>query len=98
MSVRFVGDVAIVNGTYVMSWKGEKGPVLEKGIFSHVFEHVHNQLALPELTTHGGCGREQRGSGRRSQSKAQRCRAADAHSLGLQGTRQHPAPTSAGQR
>jgi ketosteroid isomerase-like protein len=40
ISVRFVGDVAIVNGTYVMSWKGEKGPVLEKGIFSHVFEHV----------------------------------------------------------
>ena len=42
VSVRFVGDVAIVNGTYVMSWKAEKGPVLEKGIFSHVFEHVHN--------------------------------------------------------
>jgi ketosteroid isomerase-like protein len=42
VSVRFVGDVAIVNGTYVMSWKEEKGPVLEKGIFSHVFEHVHN--------------------------------------------------------
>jgi ketosteroid isomerase-like protein len=40
ISVRFVGDVAIVNGTYVMGWKGEKGPVLEKGIFSHVFEHV----------------------------------------------------------
>jgi ketosteroid isomerase-like protein len=42
ISVRFVGDVAIVNGTYVMSWKGEKGPVLEKGIFSHVFERVHD--------------------------------------------------------
>jgi ketosteroid isomerase-like protein len=42
VSVRFVGDVAIVNGTYVMSWKTEKGPVLEKGIFSHVFEHVRN--------------------------------------------------------
>jgi hypothetical protein len=37
-----VGDVAIVNGTYVMTWKGEKGPVQEKGIFSHVFEHVRN--------------------------------------------------------
>jgi hypothetical protein len=23
-----------------MSWKTDKGPVLEKGIFSHVFEHV----------------------------------------------------------
>jgi ketosteroid isomerase-like protein len=40
VSVRFVGDVAIVNGTYVMTWKTEKGPVLEKGIFSHVFEHL----------------------------------------------------------
>ena len=42
ISVRFVGEVAIVNGTYVMSWKTEKGPFQEKGIFSHVFEHVHN--------------------------------------------------------
>lgn len=40
VSVRFVGDVAIVNGTYVMTYKGEKAPFLEKGIFSHVFEHV----------------------------------------------------------
>jgi hypothetical protein len=39
VSVCFVGDVAIVNGTYVMTWKTDKGPVLEKGIFSHVFEH-----------------------------------------------------------
>ncbi len=42
VSVRFVGEVAIVNGTYVMTWKGEKAPLLEKGIFSHVFEHEHN--------------------------------------------------------
>ena len=42
ISVRFVGEVAIVNGTYVLSWKTEKGPFQEKGIFSHVFEHVHN--------------------------------------------------------
>ncbi len=42
VSVRFVGDVAIVNGTYVMTWKTEKAPFLEKGIFSHVFEHVRN--------------------------------------------------------
>ena len=52
ISVRFVGEVAIVNGTYVMSWKGEKGPVLEKGIFSHVFEHVHdNWLCLNSQRT-----------------------------------------------
>jgi ketosteroid isomerase-like protein len=42
ISVRFVGEIAIVNGTYVLSWKTEKGPFEEKGIFSHVFEHVHN--------------------------------------------------------
>jgi hypothetical protein len=52
VSARFVGDVAIVNGTYVMSWKTEKGPVLEKGIFSHVFEHVRsNWLCLNSQRT-----------------------------------------------
>ena len=42
VSVRLVGEVAIVNGTYVMTWKGEKAPVLEKGIYSHVFARVRN--------------------------------------------------------
>lgn len=52
VSVRFVGAVAIVNGTYVMSWKTDKGPVLEKGIFSHVFEHVRtNWLCLNSQRT-----------------------------------------------
>jgi ketosteroid isomerase-like protein len=40
VSARFVGNVAIVNGTYVTHWKLDKGPVDEKGIFSHVFEHT----------------------------------------------------------
>ena len=40
INVRFVDAVAVVNGTYTMSWKGEKGPVLEKGIYSQVFQHV----------------------------------------------------------
>jgi ketosteroid isomerase-like protein len=52
VTVRFVGDVAIVNGTYVMTWKGDKGPTLEKGIFSHVFEHVRtNWLCLNSQRT-----------------------------------------------
>jgi len=52
VSVRFVGDVAIGNGTYVMSWKTDKGPVLEKGIFSHVFEHQRtNWLCLNSQRT-----------------------------------------------
>jgi Domain of unknown function (DUF4440) len=52
VSVRFVGEVVIVNGTYVMTWKGEKAPFLEKGIFSHVFEHVRgNWLCLNSQRT-----------------------------------------------
>ena len=39
ISARFVGGVAIVNGTYVKHWKLDKGPLDEKGIYSHVFEH-----------------------------------------------------------
>jgi ketosteroid isomerase-like protein len=52
VTVRLVGDVAIVNGTYVLTWKGEKGPVEEKGIFSHVFEHIRtNWLCLNSQRT-----------------------------------------------
>jgi hypothetical protein len=40
VSTRLVGNIAIVNGTYVTHWKVDKGPVDEKGIFSHVFEHT----------------------------------------------------------
>jgi ketosteroid isomerase-like protein len=42
ISVRFVGNIAIVNGTYVKHWKLEKGPVDEKGIYSHVFERTRS--------------------------------------------------------
>jgi ketosteroid isomerase-like protein len=71
VSVRFVGDVAIVNGTYVMSWKGEKGPVLEKGIFSHVFEHVRNNwLCLNSQRT--VVAEEAKGEAAREKPKAKR--------------------------
>jgi Domain of unknown function (DUF4440) len=71
VSVRFVGEVAIVNGTYVMSWKGEKGPVLEKGIFSHVFEHVHNNwLCLNSQRT--VVAEEAKGEAAREKPKAKR--------------------------
>src|SRR5579859_1460056 len=71
ISVRFVGDVAIVNGTYVMSWKGEKGPVLEKGIFSHVFEHVRdNWLCLNSQRT--VVAEENKGEASREKAKAKR--------------------------
>jgi hypothetical protein len=71
ISVRLVGGVAIVNGTYVMSWKGEKGPVLEKGIFSHVFEHVHDSwLCLNSQRT--VVAEEDKGAALKEKPKAKR--------------------------
>ena len=70
VSVRFVGDVAIVNGTYVMSWKGEKAPVLEKGIFSHVFEHVRNTWLCLNSQRTVVAEESQRGSARRSRKRS----------------------------
>jgi ketosteroid isomerase-like protein len=37
VGARVMGDVAVVNGTYVMKWKSETNPVDEKGVFTHVF-------------------------------------------------------------
>ncbi len=39
IGARVIGDIAIVNGTYVMKWKGDSAaaPVDEKGVFTHVF-------------------------------------------------------------
>jgi hypothetical protein len=71
ISVRFVDAVAIVNGTYVMTWKGEKGPVLEKGIFSHVFEHVRdNWLCLNSQRT--VVAEVDKGEGSKEKPKAKR--------------------------
>jgi ketosteroid isomerase-like protein len=42
ITVRMLGDVAVVNGTYVLHHKGASGPVDEKGVFTHVFQRVHN--------------------------------------------------------
>jgi ketosteroid isomerase-like protein len=39
ISARVLGDVAVVNGTYVMEWQGasDQHKVAEKGVFTHVF-------------------------------------------------------------
>lgn len=39
VGARVVGDMAVVNGTYVMEWQGatDQEKVAEKGVFSHVF-------------------------------------------------------------
>ncbi|WP_161557523.1 nuclear transport factor 2 family protein [Acidisarcina polymorpha] len=38
VSVRMLGDVALVNGTYVLRRRANGHPVDEKGVFSHVFQ------------------------------------------------------------
>ena len=39
IGVRVIGDLAVVNGTYVMEWQGasDQQKVAEKGVFTHVF-------------------------------------------------------------
>jgi ketosteroid isomerase-like protein len=39
IGARVLGDVAVVNGTYVMEWQGtsDQQKVAEKGVFTHVF-------------------------------------------------------------
>jgi ketosteroid isomerase-like protein len=39
IGARVMGDLAVVNGTYVMEWQGasDQKKIAEKGIFSHVF-------------------------------------------------------------
>ncbi len=40
ITVRMLGDIAVVNGTYTLHHKVNSVPVDEKGIFTHVFERV----------------------------------------------------------
>jgi ketosteroid isomerase-like protein len=40
VTVRMLGDVAIANGTYVLHHKVNSNQVDDKGVFTHVFEHV----------------------------------------------------------
>jgi ketosteroid isomerase-like protein len=39
IAARVIGDLAVVNGTYVMEWQGgnDQQKVAEKGVFTHVF-------------------------------------------------------------
>src|SRR5208283_6248482 len=41
ITVRLLGDIAVVNGTYSLHHRANSGPVDEKGVFTHVFERVH---------------------------------------------------------
>ncbi len=40
ITVRMLGDTAVVNGTYSLRHKVNSNPVDEKGVFTHVFERV----------------------------------------------------------
>jgi ketosteroid isomerase-like protein len=40
ITVRMLGDIAVVNGTYVLHHKVGTGPVEERGVFTHVFEKL----------------------------------------------------------
>jgi ketosteroid isomerase-like protein len=42
ITVRMLGDIAVANGTYVLHHKVNSTPVDEKGIFTHVYQRVHN--------------------------------------------------------
>lgn len=42
VTVRMLGDVALVNGTYSFKTKKDGNPVEEKGIFSHVYQRVRS--------------------------------------------------------
>ena len=43
VTVRMLGDVAVANGTYTLHHHGaNNAPVDEKGVFTHVFQRVHN--------------------------------------------------------
>ena len=43
VNVRVVSDVAVVEGTYVLSLKQQERTRDERGIFTHVYERTHNQ-------------------------------------------------------
>lgn len=42
ITVRMLGDIVVANGTYILHHKAGTGEVDEKGVFTHVFERLHN--------------------------------------------------------
>jgi len=41
ITVRMLGDIAVVNGTYILHHKINSAQLAEKGVYTHVFERVH---------------------------------------------------------
>jgi ketosteroid isomerase-like protein len=42
ITVRMLGDIVVANGTYILHHKVGNNEVDEKGVFTHVFERMHN--------------------------------------------------------
>jgi ketosteroid isomerase-like protein len=42
VSVRMLGDIAVVNGTYIVRHRENGNPVEDRGIFTHVFQRVRS--------------------------------------------------------
>jgi ketosteroid isomerase-like protein len=42
VTVRMLGDIAVTNGTYLYHHRATSGTVDEKGVYTHVFEHVRS--------------------------------------------------------
>jgi len=40
ITVRMLGDIAVINGTYTLHHKVNSSPLVEKGVFTHVFERL----------------------------------------------------------
>ncbi len=52
ITVRLLGDIAVVNGTYVLHHKVNASQVDEKGVFTHVYERAHgNWLCINSQRT-----------------------------------------------
>jgi hypothetical protein len=43
ITVRMLGDIAVANGTYTLHHKVDSAVVDEKGVFTHVFQRLHDR-------------------------------------------------------
>lgn len=43
ITVRMLGDIAVANGTYTLHHKVDSASVDEKGVFTHVFQRLHDR-------------------------------------------------------
>ncbi len=43
ITVRMLGDIAVANGTYTLHHKVDSAAVDEKGVFTHVFQRLHDR-------------------------------------------------------